>query len=105
MTPRCCVRLTGVARQRLQQLPALRTRVEPGQRARPRAVFGDSACSTPATVYYDAVQFVHSDDDDDGGLAARARPRQPPCRAFLQSCTACAVDWRALPTKLASPVC
>ena len=33
------------------------------QRLRPRAKLGDSACSSPATVYYDALESVESEDE------------------------------------------
>ena len=62
--------------QRLQGLPSVRTRTHARpQRPRPRAKLGDSACSSPATVYYDAVESVQSEDE--GAFPVCARPCYP----------------------------
>ncbi|KAK9836361.1 hypothetical protein WJX81_008704 [Elliptochloris bilobata] len=60
--------------QRLQQLPAVRTHVAAGaQRPLSRTKFGDSACSSPDTVYYDVVEYMRSDDDSAlAGIALHA---------------------------------
>ena len=53
-----------VPRQRLQGLPSVRTHTDGRtQRPRPRARLGDSACSSPTTVYYDALESVQSEDE------------------------------------------
>lgn len=49
-------------RQRLHSLPSVRTHTD-GRTQRPRARLGDSACSSPTTVYYDALESVQSEDE------------------------------------------